>query len=146
MAETKWNGRLQQADIKISASRSTGPGGQNVNKRSTKAEVIFEIHNSNNLSKTEAERLIKYLTQYKRSLLAGTTGAEYILMNSSEHRTFLRNKEVAIHKLEILISKALLIPKQRKKTKPTKGSIEKRITSKKKNSLNKLFRSKKNLD
>ena len=108
----------------FSASRSSGPGGQNVNKLSTKIELRFNISKSSILSDAE-----KIVISEKLANKINKEG-ELVIVSQSE-RSQLLNKEKAIEKFYILITKALLPRKVRKPTKPSKLSKEKRYESKK---------------
>ena len=112
-----------QDEFVFQASRSSGPGGQNVNKVSSKVELRFHIANSVLLNDEEktiiAEKLINKINNL----------GELILVSQTE-RSQLQNKEKVIEKFYLLINKALTPRKKRINTKPTKSSIEKRLESK----------------
>ncbi len=117
-------GRDFSGELKFSASRSSGPGGQNVNKLSTKIELRFNIFNSLLLNDDEKEIiLIKLASKINKY-------GELILISQTE-RSQLANKEKVIEKFHRIISKALTIKKIRKPTKPSKVSREKRLETKK---------------
>lgn len=113
-----------ESEILFSASRSSGPGGQNVNKVSTKVELRFNIPNSNLLSDTEKEILLEKL---KNKI---NNEGDLILV-SQEGRSQLKNKEKVLEKFYELIEKTLTPPKKRKPTKPTQASKKKRLEGKK---------------
>jgi ribosome-associated protein len=140
MAESTWRGHIPSSAIIITAARSSGAGGQNVNKRSTKAEVTFFIGTAGVLSQNEQAKLIAYCQKHRPSILAGMDDSPYLLVTAMEHRTFERNKATAIQKLVRFITKALTEPKKRKQTRPSKASIEERLRSKKKRSGTKRLR------
>ena len=111
-------------ELLFSASKSSGPGGQNVNKVNTKVEVRLNIEKSNLLSDDEKILLLEKISNKINKL------GELIVTSQSE-RTQLQNKEKAIEKLNLLIEKALKIKKKRKKVKIPKSVKEKRLKNKK---------------
>jgi len=120
-------------EFTFSASRSGGPGGQNVNKVSSKVELRFNVKISNLLSNEEKDTiLIKLINKINND-------GELILVSQTE-RSQLANKEKVIEKFYALISKALTVPKKRKPTKPTRSSKEKRLEGKKVKSEKKNLR------
>jgi ribosome-associated protein len=111
------------SEFEFSASRSSGPGGQNVNKVSTKVELRFNIKNSVLLSDEEKELLMLKLSNKINN------NSELIIVSQSE-RSQLKNKEKVIARFYKIIELALTPPKKRKKSIPTKSSIEKRLKEK----------------
>jgi len=116
--------RKIEAEFVYLTSRSGGPGGQNVNKVSTKVELRFNIANTNFLKEKE-----KCLVLWKLKNKINKE-SELILVSQSE-RTQLLNKQNVTEKFYELVSKALTIPEKRKATKPTFTSQLKRIEKKK---------------
>jgi len=133
MASDIIQGRDFYSEFKFSASRSGGPGGQNVNKVSTKIELRFNVLESPLLSIEEKEIIQKKLENKINN------EGELVLVSQSE-RSQLANKEKVIEKFYALISKALTPQKKRKPTKPSKSAKEKRLESKKINSEKKISR------
>ncbi len=113
-----------EREILFNPSRSSGPGGQHINKVSTKIELRFHIPNSELL--TEEEKAI-LLQKLKNKI---NKEGELIIV-SQEERSQLKNKEKALEKFYEIIEKALTPPKKRKPTKPTQASKEKRLEEKK---------------
>jgi ribosome-associated protein len=120
-------------ELNFSASRSSGAGGQNVNKVNTKVELRFDILASQYLSDEEKALIIQKLTSQ-------LTNENILLISSQETRSQLQNKELVIEKFYQLISKALTQRKKRKPTAPSATSKEKRLQSKKKTSEKKELR------
>jgi ribosome-associated protein len=110
-------------ELHFTASRSSGPGGQNVNKVSTKVELRFHIASS--LILGEEEKLILAEKLAKKISAAG----DLIIVSQSE-RSQLKNRERVIEKFYLLISRALKPVKKRKETKPSRVSKEERLEEK----------------
>ena len=111
------------SEFQFLTSRSSGPGGQNVNKVNSKVELRFDIQNSTLLSDEQKEIL--------QAKLATKISIEGILSVVSQiDRSQLANKEDAIRKFYLLITKSSKPVKRRKRTKPTISSVEKRLTGK----------------
>jgi ribosome-associated protein len=119
-------------------SRSSGPGGQHVNKVSTKVELRFNVLESNLLTTEEKEIILIKMT--KKINAEG----EIILVSQSE-RSQLMNKEKVIEKFYLLLVKALTPVKKRKPTKPSRAAKEKRLEEKRMQSEKKELRIKRNL-
>ncbi|MBW8360809.1 MAG: aminoacyl-tRNA hydrolase [Kaistella sp.] len=111
-------------ELTYKTSRSSGAGGQNVNKVETAVTVMWKFSESDFFSDEEIE-LISIKLKNRISL-------EGILqLTVSESRTQLQNKKIATDRILELVNKSLIKPKPRKATKPSKRQIEKRITAKK---------------
>lgn len=123
MSELNANIPDLSAEFQFQTSRSSGPGGQNVNKVNSKVELRFDIQNSALLTDEQKEILLVKLS-------AKISSEGILSIVSQRDRSQLANKEDAISKFYILISKALKPVKHRKSTRPTKGSVEKRLTGK----------------
>ena len=112
-------------DLSYKTSRSSGSGGQNVNKVETSVTVIWKVEDSTVFTESEKERI---LLKLKNKI-----NAEGILQTTvSESRTQLQNKKNAIEKIQELVNKSLIVPKKRIATKPSRAKVEKRLESKKK--------------
>lgn len=126
-------------ELKFKAVRSSGAGGQHVNKVSTKIELFFDLNASKTISDKEKERLLLKLGHR-------LTKENILQLQCDESRSQHKNKELAIKRFLEMIQTALKIPKKRRKTKPSKSSIEKRLKSKKKAALKKVNRTKPKFD
>lgn len=114
-------------------SRSGGPGGQNVNKVATKAELRFHVDSSEGLSEEE-KRLLK------EKLANQITAEGYLVVVSQSERSQLANKEESVRKFYELVKRALTRQKARKKTKPSFSAVKKRLETKRKQAEKKSFR------
>ena len=122
-------------ELQFKAVRSSGAGGQHVNKVSSKIELIFDLENSIAFTESEKKRL-------RLKLGNRLTKENVLLLQCSESRSQHKNKELAIKRLFSLLENALKVPKKRRKTKPKRSSIEKRLNSKKKHAEKKVRRGK----
>jgi ribosome-associated protein len=121
----RFSERLFDPELEFSTSRSSGPGGQNVNKVNTKVELRFNIIASILLSDDEKDLLMEKLKNRINSL-------GKLIIVSQEERSQLKNKENAIRKFYQLIQKTLIPPKSRKPTGPTLASRHRRLEEKRK--------------
>lgn len=122
-----------QNEVKYKTSRSGGSGGQNVNKVSTKVELLFDVEMSQLLSENQK---VKLLDKLKNRI--DNQGVFHL--QCDETRSQLKNKELALERFLQLVSKALQPVKKRRKTKPSKASKEKRLSNKKHHSDKKRSR------
>jgi len=111
-------------EISFKGVRSSGPGGQHVNKTASKAVISFTISTSQIFSSQEKQRLLEKLKH--RISQDGI-----LTITCSESRSQHRNKAMAIERLISLLEKNLRIAKHRKKSRPSRNAIEKRLVSKK---------------
>jgi len=123
MSEFSLNIPDLSSEFQFLTSRSSGPGGQNVNKVNSKVELRFDIQNSALLSDEQKDMLLK-------KLATKITSEGILSIVSQRDRSQLANKEDAVEKLYLLIGKALKPVKPRKNTRPTKGSVERRLATK----------------
>ena len=120
-------------EMVFSAARSSGPGGQNVNKVNSQVELRFSLKNTNLFSEEE-----KSLINLKLKNRINSEGE--LVLTSQSARSQLDNREIVLTKFYQLIEKALTIPRKRLKTLPTAASRIKRLESKKNQALKKLYR------
>lgn len=120
-------------ELQFKAVRSSGAGGQNVNKVSSKVEVSFNVLLSNGLD--DAEKLL-----LQNRLTSKLTKEGILILNSSETRSQHKNKTLAIEKLLNMLRDNLKVNKARKKSKPSESMIEKRLKKKKEQALKKQNR------
>jgi len=122
-------------ELQFKAIRSSGPGGQHANKVSSKVELAFDVLNSIGLTDSEKNRILLKLENR-------LTKEKLLILQCDESRSQHKNKDLVIKRFFKLLEKALIRAKKRKRTKPTRSSIEKRLQSKKRASLKKANRSK----
>lgn len=117
------NQEIALSELHYKAVRSSGAGGQNVNKVSSKVVLTFDLKNSAALSDEEKE-----LAQKK--LKSKLTAEGILILNCDEDRSQLKNKEIVTKRFLEIIQKALVVPKERKATKVPKSVVEKRLKDK----------------
>ena len=122
---------IQECDFK--AVRSSGPGGQHVNKTSTKVMLHWSLKDSNVFSEDQKQRL------YKR-LQNKLTTDDQLVLSYDQSRSQHKNKDEVFKNLVRLLENGLLKPKRRKKTKPSLASKKRRLDSKKRNAEKKANR------
>jgi ribosome-associated protein len=121
---------IPKSELSFRASRAGGPGGQHVNTSSTRVELLWNLNRSRAVDSEQRARL--------REKLAARLDAEgNVRVVASANRSQLRNREEAEVRLATLIRRALMVPKARKKTRPSRGSVEKRLREKKEHSRRK---------
>ncbi|MCA0958735.1 aminoacyl-tRNA hydrolase [Muricauda ruestringensis] len=120
-------------ELQFKAMRSSGAGGQHVNKVSSKVELTFHISTSQGLSDREKQRILL-------KLQSRLTQDGALILQCDEARSQHRNKDLVVKRFFDMLKNALIIPKKRKATKPTKTSKEKRLKSKKKTAEKKISR------
>lgn len=131
--------KIHERELTFDFIRAAGPGGQNINKVATAAQLRFDIWGNDSLPIDVKARLVK---------LAGkrVTGEGVLIIEARRFRTQEQNRADAITRFITLAKKSLEAPKPRKKTRPTAGSREKRLQSKKKRSEVKQTRGNKSFE
>ncbi|MCB0564229.1 MAG: aminoacyl-tRNA hydrolase [Phaeodactylibacter sp.] len=125
-----------EKEVRFRTMRSSGSGGQHVNKVETKVELLFDVNNSQFLSQWQKRRIIEEL--------GGRINKEGLLViGAGNRRSQILNKGAALKKFERLVSKALEPRKKRKPVSQLKANPEKRIREKKRRSEKKAWRNKK---
>jgi len=110
-------------EIELRFSRSAGPGGQKVNKTSTRVELLYDVAHSAALSDAQRELLLVRLHQY-------LDGEGVLHLTSSTTASQWRNRLDVLERLRLVLAQALQVPKRRIATRPTRASIERRLARK----------------
>jgi ribosome-associated protein len=124
---------MLEPEIEFTTARSSGPGGQNVNKVNSKVILKVDIVGSRILSEDQKAIILRRLASYM-------TNDGVLVIHSQQDRSQHQNKQLAIEKLDALLVKAFTEKKKRRATKATKASKERRLSGKKKRSETKKFR------
>jgi ribosome-associated protein len=124
--------RVPEGVLRFSFVASSGPGGQNVNKRATKAELRLSLANLP-IPADARERLLG---------MAGhlTTEGGELMIAADEHRSQARNREACLDRLRALLVAAMVRPRKRRRTRPTRSSVERRLASKRATAAQKRHR------
>ena len=122
-------------ELSFKAVRSSGAGGQHVNKVSTKIELSFRLADSLALSEHQKIRI-------QNKLAYRLTKDHVLILHCDETRSQHKNKDLVIKRFLNMMEEALKVPKTRRATKPTRSSVEKRLKGKQSHSLKKAHRRK----
>jgi ribosome-associated protein len=115
------------SQLRFRFTRSSGPGGQHVNRSATRVELLFDVAGSPSLTEAQRERVLKTLASYIDS--------EGVLhLASQTFRSQLRNREEVVERFRMLMHEAMRIPKRRRPTRPSRAARERRLTSKRRRS------------
>jgi ribosome-associated protein len=118
---------IPRSEIELRFSRSSGPGGQHAQKSDTRVEAIFEVEGSAALSEAQKRRVLAKAGPVLRAV-------------AQDERSQWRNRELATERLVDSLREALRVPRKRKPTKPSKGSVERRLDAKRRRSNVKRLR------
>ena len=113
---------IEDQEVSIVFVHSSGPGGQNVNKVATAAQLRFDVAGSTSLSEPVKERL-------RRLAGSATTRDGQLVIDARRHRSQRRNRQDAMDRLVDLLRRAAVTPKKRRKTRPTAASVRKRLAA-----------------
>ncbi|HEY9448388.1 MAG TPA: alternative ribosome rescue aminoacyl-tRNA hydrolase ArfB [Gemmatimonadaceae bacterium] len=124
---------IPSTELVFRATRSGGPGGQHVNTSSTRVELLWNVRSTRALGEEDRERV--------EARLASRMDADgFVRIVSSESRSQLRNRESAEARLADLVRRALVVPRKRVPTKPSRGAKEARLAEKRKRGEKKRLR------
>lgn len=130
---------IPRSELDVRVSRSSGAGGQHVNKTSSRVEIFWNVLTSRALDDEQRNRL-------REKLASRLTSDGSVRVVASDMRSQSRNRELAEERLADLVRRALVVPKKRRATKPTKAAKEARLESKKRHSSKKAERRNKSFD
>lgn len=125
--------RIPMSEIQLSAISGGGPGGQHVNKSATRIALQWNVRTSGALRDEQRARVLEKLSSRVDS-------EGFVRIVAGEYRSQQQNRRAALERLQQLIARALIVPRVRRATRPTRGSIEERLTSKKRNAERKQQR------
>lgn len=125
--------RVPFAELEFRATRSGGPGGQHVNTSSTRVEVSWDVAGSPSLTEPQRRRLLLRLA-------SRLDGCGTLRLVSSGSRSQLRNREEVTERLRRLVAEGLVVPKVRKRTKPSRAAKAARLEGKRRRSATKRDR------
>lgn len=127
------------SELQFKAVRSSGAGGQHVNKTSSKVELYFDLKNSAGFDEKERELLLKNLS-------TRLTKEAILILSSGESRSQHTNKDKVIKRFFKILEKGVIVPKKRKPSRMSKAQKLKRLSNKKKHSTKKSLRKKPDLE
>ena len=111
---------IPRFELTFRATRAGGPGGQHVNTSSTRVELVWNVERSRSVSEAQRSRL-------REKLASRLDGGGNVRVVASAYRSQARNRDDALERLAALIRRALMVPKARKKTRPSRGAVESRL-------------------
>ena len=114
---------IPMSEIELTAITGSGPGGQHVNRSATRIALRWNLHTTRALDDLQRQRALAVLNSR-----VDADGAIRIV--AGEYRSQMQNRAAALQRLSQLLARALVVPKKRKATRPTKSSVERRLTEK----------------
>ena len=114
---------IPMSELHFRFARSSGPGGQHVNRSATQVELLFDVANSPSLNETQRRRVL-------RKLKSRIDKEGVLHLVSQETRSQLRNREEVVERFQELMRDALRVPKRRLPTRPTRAARERRLATK----------------
>jgi ribosome-associated protein len=124
---------IPMSELQFRFTRSSGPGGQHVNRSATQVELLFDVANSPSLNETQRRRVL-------RKLKSRIDKEGILHLVSQETRSQLRNREEVVERFQELMRDALHVPKRRRPTRPTRAARERRLEEKHRRSETKRSR------
>jgi len=118
---------IPMSELRFRFARSSGPGGQHVNRSATRVELLFDVTGSSSLTEAQRKRALKALAPYIDS-----DGVLHLI--SQAFRSQLRNREEVVERFQTLMREAMRVPKRRRPTRPSRAAREKRLASKRRRS------------
>jgi ribosome-associated protein len=115
------------SELHFRFARSSGPGGQHVNRSATRVELLFDVAGSPSLSEAQRQRALRALAPYIDS-----DGVLHLI--SQTFRSQFRNREEAVERFQTLMRRAMKVPKRRRPTRPSRAARERRLASKRRRS------------
>ncbi len=125
--------QIPLAELEFRFSTSSGPGGQHANRSATRVTLSFDVAGSPSLPEEVRQRLL-------HKLAARLTKEGVLHIDVQDSRSQVQNRETAVLRLQTILANALQVPKKRRRTRPSRAAIEKRLAAKKRHSQKKQDR------
>lgn len=124
---------VPEAEFEVRAVRSGGPGGQSVNTTDSKVELRWDVTTSRALDERQRARVLERLA-------SRLTDDGVLILTGQEHKSQHRNREAVVARFRSIVGEALVPPKTRRRTRPTRGAKERRLEAKRQRSQTKRLR------
>jgi len=124
---------VPEAELEVRAVRSSGPGGQSVNTTDSKVELRWDVASSTALSEQQRARLLERLG-------SRLTSDGVLILTGSEHKSQHRNRAAVLARFRSIVGEALAPPRQRRRTRPTRASKQRRLDQKRRRGETKRLR------